>query len=53
MRETVSKIVMESIEELNETLSLPIEAVETTNSEASLVALGQYLGLVQPTEGCD
>jgi hypothetical protein len=30
-----------------------IEAVETTNTEASLVALGQYLGLVQPTEGCD
>ena len=31
-----------------------VQAVESsTDSEASLVALGQHLGLVQPTEGCD
>ena len=30
-----------------------VQEVETTDSEASLVALGQHLGLVKPTEGCD
>ena len=31
-----------------------VQAVESsTDSEASLVALGQHLGLVKPTEGCD
>jgi len=31
-----------------------VDAVESsTDSEASLVALGQHLGLVKPTEGCD
>ena len=30
-----------------------ISDVETTNTEASLVALGQHLGLVKPIEGCD
>jgi hypothetical protein len=30
-----------------------VQAVEATDSEASLVALGQHLGLVKPTEGCD
>ena len=31
-----------------------VQAVETsTDSAASLVALGQHLGLVQPTDGCD
>ena len=30
-----------------------VQDVESTDSEASLVALGQHLGLVKPTEGCD
>ena len=30
-----------------------VHEVSTTDSEASLVALGQHLGLVKPTEGCD
>ena len=30
-----------------------VQEVSTTDSEASLVALGQHLGLVKPTEGCD
>ena len=30
-----------------------VQEVESTDSEASLVALGQHLGLVKPTEGCD
>ena len=30
-----------------------VQAVSTTDSEASLIALGQHLGLVKPTEGCD
>ena len=30
-----------------------VQEVSTTDSEASLVAIGQHLGLVKPTEGCD
>ena len=44
---------LSTYQEKKDKLVALVQDVESTDSEASLVALGQHLGLVKPTEGCD